>query len=84
MHVFSSLHGVRSEQGSIREKRIRVSRIVCGRIKAVLRAGCMGDAKSRFIRSDIDISRCIIIIKTILSNCRGRHIKINEKLFTLA
>lgn len=64
--MLSGLHGVHSEQGSVCEKRIHVPRIVCGRIKAVLRAGCMGDAKSRFIRSDININRCIIIIKILL------------------
>lgn len=56
MHVLSGLHGVHSEQGSVHEKRIRVSRIVCGWIKAVLRAGCVGDAKSRLMRSNINTS----------------------------
>jgi len=45
VHVFSGLHDVQSEQRSIRKEHIRVSHLIRDRIEAVLRIGCLGNAK---------------------------------------
>lgn len=60
VHVLAGLRTVHPEQRSVREEHIRVSRFVRGRTEAVLRAGCMGDAKPRFIKPNIDVSRRVM------------------------
>jgi hypothetical protein len=51
--MLSGLHGVQSEQRSIRKEHIRVFRDIRDRIEAVLRIGCLGNAKPRLVISDI-------------------------------
>lgn len=58
MYVFFGLRFAYFKQGSLREKYICVSYIVCNWIEIMFRTGCMGDAESRFIISDINQITC--------------------------
>lgn len=81
VHVLAGLHAVHPEQRSVREEHIRVPRFVRGRTEALLRAGCMGDAKARFIKPNTDMSAAVRNETLLSLRSRLSHFEINRAPF---